>query len=290
MKRRIVIDSTCDLPAGLVEEYSIEVLPVYINIGDKGYLDGVDISRQEFYQNLPSYPHHPTTAAPSPDTFRALYQQLAREGAEEILSLHIASSLSATVEMARSGAEDFAEAKVTVFDTGQLSTGAGFMAESAATAFAQGKGIDQVVEELKELGQRAFVVAGLETMEFLRRSGRVSSLVAGLGGFLQIKPLLTMHGGVADSQRVRTYTKALDRVAELIGKTEPIERLALVHTNAPEQAQALRERILPWLPEREIPVLNITPVIGVHIGPGAAGAAWVSRDVPSDEVRKLFAG
>ena len=164
------------------------------------------------------------------------------------------------------------------------------MAEQAARAFRDGQPMAQVVEQLEEQGRRTFVVAGLATLEFMRRSGRVSSLVAGLGGFLQIKPLLKLHEGHPSSERVRTYKRALDRVAALVEKTMPIERLAFVHTNAPQQAEALRQRLVHLLPEGEIPVLNITPVIGVHIGPGAAGVAWISQEVPGAEFLKAISG
>lgn len=280
MKRRVVIDSTCDLPEQVIRSHNIEVVPVYINIGDKGYLDGVELSRQEFYTKLPDYEHHPTTAAPSPETFLNVYQKLAQEGAEEILSIHIASSLSATPEMAKSAAEGFDAARLSVFDSGQLSSAAGFMAERAAEAFEQGKSLDQVLELLNEQAKRTFVVAGLDTLEFMRRSGRVSSLLAGLGGLLRLKPLLRMYDGHASSERVRTNARAMDRVVGYVEQSQPIQQIALLHTNAPERAQALKERLAPLLPQADPPILNITPVIGVHIGPGAAGVAWVSQEVP----------
>jgi DegV family protein with EDD domain len=290
MKRRVVMDSTCDLPPEVVAELQIEVVPVYINVGEQGYLDGVELSREQFYSQLPDYEHHPTTAAPSPETFAAVYEKLASEGAEEILSIHIASSLSATSRMAKGAAKDFQSARLVVFDSGQLSSGTGFMVETAARAFRQGMDLNQVLPMLEEQGRRTFVVAGLNTLEYMRRSGRVSSLMAGLGSLLQIKPLLTMHRGTASSERVRTSRRALERVAELVEITQPVERLAFLHTNAPEKAHALKERLSHLLPQAEVPMLNITPVIGVHIGPGAAGVGWISRQVPDEDFIRSLAG
>ncbi|MFM8875126.1 MAG: DegV family protein, partial [Anaerolineae bacterium] len=132
MPLAIVTDSTCDLPQHIVHELGIRVIPLFINIGDKGYLDGVDITRKDFYTNLPGYTAHPTTGTPGVDAFKNVYQTLADQGFTEILSIHISEKLSATVNVARNAAQEFKQIPVTVRDAGQLSLGTGLQVEHAA--------------------------------------------------------------------------------------------------------------------------------------------------------------
>ena len=138
MSVRIVTDSTCDLPAEVIARYGIHVVPLYINVGKHGYLDGVDITREEFYTRLPTFAAHPTTAVPSTERFRAAYNTLADEGASEIVSIHISIALSAVVDVARVAAQDTTSVPVMVIDSQQLSLGTGFMVETAAKMAAAG--------------------------------------------------------------------------------------------------------------------------------------------------------
>ena len=132
MTIRIVTDSTCDLPAATVAQYNIKVLPLYINVGEREFLDGIDITREEFYTQLPDFQAHPTTAVPSPLKFKAIYDTLAEEGATDILSIHISESLSAMVNVARAAAQETVSAAIHVIDGRQLSLGTGFLVETAA--------------------------------------------------------------------------------------------------------------------------------------------------------------
>ena len=127
MPVRIVTDSTCDLPAETIARYGICVVPLFINVGEQGFLDGIDITREEFYKKLPAFPVHPTTAVPSPLKFRALYDSLVDEGATDVLSIHISVALSAVVDVARSAVKETTSVPVTVFDLQQLSLGIGFL-------------------------------------------------------------------------------------------------------------------------------------------------------------------
>jgi DegV family protein with EDD domain len=276
MTIKIVTDSTSDLPQEVVKELGITVVPLFINIGDKGYLDGVEISRQEFYTDLPDYTVHPTTGTPGMDAITQIYKQLADQGATQILSIHISKSLSATVEVAESAAEDFDRVPVVVRDSQQLSTGTGFQVETAARMAKRGKALDKIIKALDSLAERSFVAARLNTLEFLRRSGRMNAFMTGLGSLIQLKPILTMKNGLPGSERVRTTTKAENRLIEMLEKYQPIERFALLHTNAPIEAEAFRSRIAHLIPEGEKYSMDITPVIGAHIGPGAIGYAVIS--------------
>ena len=277
MPLAIVTDSTCDLPQHIVHELGIRVIPLFINIGDKGYLDGVDITRKDFYTNLPGYTAHPTTGTPGVDAFKNAYQTLADQGVTEILSIHISEKLSATVNVARNAAQEFKQIPVTVRDAGQLSLGTGLQVERAARMTAEGKSMQEIEAALDDLRSRTFVAARLDTLEFLRRSGRMNRFIAGIGSLLQLKPILTMQNGQPDSERVRTTHKAEARLLKMLEERQPIEHFSLLHTNAPEQALAFREQAAHLLPVETTYSMDITPVIGAHIGPGAVGYVIVSK-------------
>jgi len=278
MPIKIVSDSTCDLPADVIRDLDITVLPMYINIGDKGYRDGVDISRTEFYTQLPDYEKHPTTATPSIDSFKQIWTKLADDGATEILSIHISESLSATVNVARKAAEEFTRIPVTVRDSRQLSMGTGFQVEIAAQMAMEGKAIDEIQDVLDDIMPRTFVTAGLDTLEFLKRSGRMNVFLANIGSLLQLKPILTMVRGNPGSEKVRTTKKAFQKLVHMLKNNLPIERFALVHTNAAEKAEEFKQQIMDILPKGKIFSMDITPVIGAHIGPGAVGFAIISKE------------
>jgi DegV family protein with EDD domain len=276
MSIRIVTDSTCDLPQDVVQKYGIRVVPMYIHIHGESYLDGVDITREEFYRRLPELDPAPTTAAPGPKMFRQIYEELAQEGATEVLSIHISVSLSAVLDVAKLAAEETTSVRVTVMDSRQLSLGTGFLVETAAVAAAQGKSMDEILAILEEQISRTHVFAVLDTMEFLRRSGRISGLVAGFGSLLQVKPLLRMYEGDPTSERVRTTNGAFSRLESLLVERAPFKQVALVHTHAGEQAELLKQRVEHLLPQGDLISVDITPVIGAHIGPGAVGFACIS--------------
>ena len=276
MSIRIVTDSTCDLPAETIKRYGIRVVPLYINIGNKGYLDGVDMTRDEFYTRLPTFPSHPTTAVPSGQKFHALYDSLAEEGASEIISIHISEALSAVVNVARMAAQETTSAIVTVLDSRQLSLGTGFLVETAAKMAAAGGSVAEILSALENQIKRTHVFAALDTLEFLRRSGRMNRFMANMGALLQIKPIMVMYDGTPSSERVRTRERALKRVVEMLQNIGELEQIAIVHTHVHERVAELRALAASLLPAGEIPVEDITPVIGAHIGPGAAGFAVVA--------------
>jgi DegV family protein with EDD domain len=277
MTIRIVTDSTCDLPESVIAAHNIIVIPLYINVGERGYLDGVELSRQEFYTQLPEYSPYPTTATPGAEVFQRTYEFLAAEGATEILSIHISISLSSTVEVARAAGRNTTVVPVTVFDSRQLSLGTGFLVEKAAIAAEEGKSMAEILEILEGQISRTHVFAALDTLEYLRRSGRMNGRVASLGNLLQVKPLLNMYNGKPTADRVRTRERATRRLVEMLSMLGPLERVALVHTHAQEQVDILRQKARHLLPERDLWSVDITPVIGAHIGPGAAGFACVVK-------------
>lgn len=275
MSIAIVTDSTCDLPQEIVDARNITVVPLYIHFGKQGYLDGVDISRQEFYRRLAISRELPQTAAPGPDLFLDAFTAAAANGATHILSIHISPNLSATMDVVRQAAEK-SPVPVTVVDSGSLTLGTGFLVETAAQAAVAGKSMDEILTLLEDQKARTHVFAVLETLEYLRRGGRMNTVIATFGTLLRIKPLLKMHNGVRAAEKIRTSRAALARLVDLLGEQAPLERVALVHTHAMEKAEQLRQHVLHVLPEGPVLSVDITPVFGVHLGPGAVGFACIS--------------
>jgi DegV family protein with EDD domain len=277
MNIRIVTDSTCDLPAEIVNQYGITVIPLSINVGDKSFLDGVDLSREEFYTQLPNFNPHPKTAAPGPKVFTQAYNRLADEGALAILSIHISETLSATANSAHISAEQFTRIPVFVLDSSQLSLGMGFLVEKAALMSQSGKKMEEIITTLHDVMKRTHVFASLKTLEYLRRSGRMNFAVAKFGEILQVKPLLHMNLGKATAHRTRTQKRAIERLLAWLAEYSPYEKLAVLHAGVQEEAEALYEQVRPFFHQDLVSIVQITPVLGAHLGIGALGFACISK-------------
>ena len=278
MNIRIVTDSTCDLPDEVTKQQAITVIPLNINIGNDTFQDGIDLTRTEFYARLPEYSPSPKTAAPGPDVFKKEYERLADEGARSILSIHISETLSATINSARTAAEQFTRIPVIVLDSSQLSLGTGFLVEKAAIMGAAGETMEMIVSTLQKMMKRTYVFASLKTLEYLRRSGRMNFALASFGELLQIKPLLHMHLGKATAHRTRTQKRATERLVSWLNEYAPYEKLAVLHAGAQDEAEALREKVRSFLPNDDVSIIQITPVLGAHLGIGALGFVCISKE------------
>lgn len=278
MKLGLVTDSTCDLPPALVEQYGIEVVPSILVIDGKQYVDGADISRADFYARLPSMKKIPTTAAPSIGEFSTRYQRLFTAGCDHILSTHAASQLTAICSIAAQAAKDFPN-KITVVDSGSLSLGIGFQVLAAAEACELGAGLSAALASIESTRRRLHVSAALDTMDYVRRSGRVPAAITILGGMLHIKPLVELTDGqIKAVGAVRTTSQADARMTAFLKSGLPLERLAILHTGAESRARAFLSRLMEeaarHLP-RDILMVNVTTVIGAHVGPNGLGFAAV---------------
>jgi DegV family protein with EDD domain len=272
MSIRIVTDSTCDLPPEFVGQHDIAVVPLYINFGDQSYRDGIDLSRREFYARLPSSPVQPTTSVPGTGTFIETYQALADEGADQIVSIHIAAKLSNTVNVARMAAEAMDDVPVTVIDSNQLTVGTGLQVMEAAKGASEGKTLADIVAAIQDMRPRLYTFAALDTLTFLRRSGRLSSFRAILGSLLDLKPLLSMSQNEINMDKVRTRQRAMDWLANFFVSLGELEQVVLVHTNAADRVQALWQRVRDHVPHMPMPMaVDVTPVLGAHLGPGVVG-------------------
>ena len=278
MKISIVTDSTCDLPEPIVEKHGITVIPLYINQGENSYLDGVDMTREEFYRLLPGFRPAPSTATPSTEVFAQAWNKLADAGAQAILSIHISEKLSATINAARVAAEQFTRIPVTVLDSGQLSLGMGFIVEKAAQMAELSHKMEDILASLTDMMKRTYVFASLKTLEYLRRSGRMNFALARFGEFLQIKPILHMNQGNPVAHRVRTQGRATERMMEWLAEYAPLEKLAIVHAGVQTEAEEMLQRVKHLLPNGDIPIVQITPALGSHLGVGALGFACISKE------------
>jgi DegV family protein with EDD domain len=276
MNIKIVTDSTSDLPGEVAREWGITVVPAYINIGEQSFLDGIDLSRQEFYHQLPDYPQSPTTSAPGLAAFASAYEKSADEGAQGIISIHVAETLSTTINVARKAKEMVSRVPIWVVDSGQVSLGLGLQALEAAKAVVHGQHIEEIIRQLTDLRKRTYVYAVVDTLEFLRRSGRVARYRAILGSMVKIKPIITFHDGVIKMEMAVTTAKAFKRISEIVASLAPLERISFIHTLALSKVDELQKLLHPFIPIADRTLTQeVTPAIGAHIGPGAAGVVCV---------------
>ncbi len=270
MTVKIVTDSTADLPEELVKELGITVVPVYVRFGDKVYRDRVDISEDEFYERLTHDPVHPNTTQPTPQDFVDVYQKLSQE-ADGIISIHVTSKLSGTCNSALM-AKDMMETKcpIEVVDSETLSMSMGLIVIAAATAAKAGESMDKVVAEAKQAIPKMHLLFLLDTLEYLKRGGRIGKAKALLGSILSVKPVLTLKDGeLVPAGQVRTRAKGMDKLFEFVKEVADIQDLAVVYNTTPDEAQALAERIGSVFDKEKIRMARLGPGLGVHGGPGA---------------------
>ena len=278
MKIGIVTDSTADLPPYLIEQHEIRVVPTVLILEGKEYKDGEGISREDFYNRLPTLQTPATTAAPSIGDFLTPYQSLLDSGCDHILSIHVSGKLSGVINNARQAAQEF-PGKVTCVDSSSLSMGIGFQVVAAAEA--ADLGVRSAMEAAESTRLRTKVFAALDTMEYLKRSGRIPGVVANIGGMLSIKPVVELRDGEVKPMAVNRTTKQADDfiLARLLEVGE-MERLAILHTNAEDRARRLlssmMERARMSVP-RDVLFVNVTAVIGTHLGPNCIGFAAVRK-------------
>jgi len=274
MKIGLVTDSTSDLPEDIINRHAIEVIPAILNVGENSFLDGQGMSREEFYERLPGLKNSPTTSAPSVGSFQESYEKLLTAGADLILSIHPPGVLSGIFNSARLAAEAFGE-RVQVIDSGQLSLGLGFQVIAAAEAVTREAVLGEILELISSVRQKVRVMALLDTMAYLHKSGRVSWAKATVGGLLDLKPLIELRFGVVSRLgQARTRAQGILRLIENISKWGPHERLAILHTNAEIAARQLLEELNLKLSQPAI-LVNVTTVIGTHVGPNGLRFAVV---------------
>ena len=285
MSIKIITDSSCDIAQETLKQFNITTIPLFINIGDKSYQDGVDISREEFYTNLPNYLDFPKTAAPSPDVFTTAYQQAADEWYTAVFSIHVSGKLSGTINSAILAAKEFTTIPVFVIDSQNLSAGAGFVVIAAAKAAANDASIADVQKAIDDIIPRTYTVAVLDSLDHLQHSGRMGKFVMTLGSALSIRIILKMNRGRPAAEQFRTIKKTYARLEELAEKLGPFESFTFLHTNNPERIQSVKTNIADrCCIDIETQVLSVNPVLGSHLGPTATGFSCVTVDYPVPSV------
>lgn len=273
----IVTDSTAYIPKALVDQYQIHVVPNVVNWGTKTYRDGVDIQAAEYFERLKTDPVQPTTAVSSIGEFRDVYAQAA-ETADAVLGIHLSAKLSGTYSAAVQAAALLVGKRIEVLDSNATAMALGFVVLAAARAAQAGKRIDETVAVAKATVPKVGLVFTVETLEYLRRGGRIGGAQAFLGGLLDMKPILELRDGrVEPVERVRTKKKAIERVLDLIvekaGGKSPI-RLATIHAAAPAEAAAVLELATRRLGAVESIFADASPTVATHTGPGTVGIAY----------------
>lgn len=270
MKIALVTDSTCDIPYEMVISHQIHVVPNILIIDGKSIEDNWEFSRQKFYEQLPKMTSTPTTSTASVGTYQALYEDLLQKGSDQVVSIHCSSQFSGIFNAARTAAQSFS-GKVQVVDSQQVTLGLGFQVLEAAEAIANGISLESLLIMLQQTRERIRVIAMLDTLEYVRRSGRISWARASLGAMLNLKPFLEVKGGSVHSLgEARTRKKGMARLFEMMQSPEPLKRFALLHSNAEDDACRLLENLAPEVPTPPH-IVNINTVLGAHVGPNGLG-------------------
>jgi DegV family protein with EDD domain len=271
---RVVTDSACDLPAHLVEVLGIEVVPLTIRFGSDEFVDQEELSTSEFWDRVEHFDGLPETSAPSPGAFEARFRHLIERGATGIVCINLSSHLSATMQSAQVAAAAVArECPVQVIDSQSASMGQGNLCLTAARRAADGDSLEKIVSEVVDRRDRTRLYATLDTLEHIRKSGRIGNARALLGSMLSIKPIIEIREGIVEEvTKVRTRSKALRELAAKAQESK-IEHLAVLHGNAPDLEELL-ELLAPIFPRDEIITGVVGPVIGTHAGPRVIGVSY----------------
>lgn len=276
-KIAFVTDSTCDLPAKFVQTHHIGVVPCFINYGGQSHVDnGVDLVREDFYARMAKLRPYATTAAPSP----GMAGQVINEhfaGADHLIILTAPAKLSGIYNAMRLGSASLPPEQVTLIDSGTTTMALGYQVQVGVETAAATGDLDATLKAIQSVRENVHMYAALNTLDFLRASGRVSWAAAGIGALLQIKPIIGLKDGIVQNvARVRTFTRAIDELVELTRAMAPLDRLTIVHTHNPDGAQTLIERLGDLVPA-DLRAISVTPTLGTHVGPGAVGVVPLSQ-------------
>jgi len=274
---RIVTDSASDLPQDVCDQYGIEVVPLTIRFGDKEYVDRKELSTDAFWRELERSSVLPETAAPSVGAFEETFRTLA-ESADGIVCINLSAQFSATMQSAQVAAKALdGLCPVSIVDSKSASMGIGNLALHAARRAADGADLDTIVGEVEARRDRQRVLAALDTLEYLRKGGRIGGARALLGSMLSVKPIISIvDGEVGEAGKARTRSKALRSIADRV-PASGLAQVAILHSGAPdvdEFVTMLGDRVT----DTELVVGYIGPVIGVHTGPRVLGIAWIEGD------------
>jgi DegV family protein with EDD domain len=273
----IVTDSAADIPPDIAAANDITVVPLTIRFGDEVFLSGIDLTPDAFWAKLKTSSQSPATAAPSAGDFQEAFERLASGGATGIVSIHLSSKLSATYQSAAVAAEAVS-VPVETYDTLAVSAGQGLLTLVAAERAKAGATAKEIVDELASMTDRVHLYGAIDTLEFLRRGGRIGGAQALLGTMLKVKPIISLEDGVVEPvARVRTRVKAIEQLASYVEKEKGnIERIAILNSDATD-IDRLVESVSASHPVSDADVWPFGPVVGTHGGPGLLGLAFITK-------------
>jgi DegV family protein with EDD domain len=270
MNIAIVTDSTADISPDLAQTYGIQVIPAILVVNGQTYLDGPGIARDQIYHELPTMKVSPTTGAPAIDAFTYVYKELLKKGIDQIISIHVSSTLSSIYNNAVIAAREIGK-QVHAIDSRQVTLGTGFQVLAAAQAAKAGLSLNDIQKVIVDTRKRVRLVAMLDTLEYAYRSGRVSWARSSVATIFQIKPFVGVDdGNVLRLGETRTRQKGIDRLYKMLSDLGPLEQLAVLHTNAEADALRLVEHFKSIVANNPL-VVNVTTLIGVHVGPNGLG-------------------
>jgi fatty acid kinase fatty acid binding subunit len=278
MTVRIVTDSTADIPAEQARALGITVVPLTVFFGDEAYLDGVELDNAAFYQKLLTSKVTPRTSQPSPAAFLEAFTNLINDGADSILVVLVSAKLSGTYQSACTGRDtlpdDVRKIPIEIVDSATVSMGMGQPIMAAAKEAQQGAGFEEIQTRLRSRLTRTRILFALDTLEYLKRGGRIGGAKALLGNMLNVKPILAIKNGiVVPVEQPRTRSKANARIAQLVAEMGQLEQFAIVESDA-EAGQQLAQALQAVYPHT-IPTYKLGAVVGTYTGPGTAGVTLV---------------
>jgi DegV family protein with EDD domain len=273
---RVVTDSSCDLPVERAAELGIEIVPLTIRFGNEEFVDRVELSNEEFWRKVATSEVLPETAAPSAGAFEATFQRLAAEGADGIVCINLSSRLSATMQSAQVAAKALkGTCPVEVVDSLMVSMGLGLQCINAVRMSNEGAELDQIARTIEDQARRTRLFGALDTLEHLKRGGRIGSAQALLGGMLSIKPVIeVVDGAVAEAGKVRTRSKSLKLLADKVAQATDPQHVFVFDAQAPDIDEMV-ELLAPTVARDQIEFGTIGPVIGTHAGPRTIGVGWI---------------
>jgi DegV family protein with EDD domain len=275
----VVTDSSATVPADLVQELGIRVVPILLNMNGQTFRDGIDITSGEVYRWLRISKRLPTTSAPSVGDFLRVYAAAAQE-VSGIVSIHLSPELSATYTVASTSSQLVDGVQIRLVNSQSVAMGQGFVVLEAARAAASGADLDAVVARAEEIARKVHVIATLDTLEYLHRGGRIGGATAFFGTMLQIKPMVSVAGGTVSAfAKPRTKSRAIRlMMEEMERKAEDLPlHVAILHADVPDEAEELRQMVEARFDCIELHVAEFTPVMGVHAGSGVLGVAFFAE-------------
>ena len=275
MTVKVVTDSSCDLPQELADELGITIVPLTVRFGDQEFVDRRDLTAAEFWARCDASPTLPETAAPSPGAFEEAFRQAAAEGHDGVAAILLSGGLSATLQAAQLAADAVAGTiAVRAVDSKQVSGALAAIVLNAARWAAAGGKLDEIADAAVAEALRTRLYATFDTLEYLRKGGRIGRAQAMVGSMLSMKPVIELVDGVVEAEsRQRTRSRSLRHLADKVREAGPVEHVLLLHADAPDHGELL-DMLGELVPRDSILVTKIGAVIGTHAGPRAMGVAF----------------